>query len=50
MDEHDCELNVDLESERVVTTLLDGIPGAYETAQLGLEQVEEGKTIPLDDL
>jgi hypothetical protein len=30
--------------------LLDGIPGAYAAAQLGLKQVKEGKTIPLGDL
>jgi hypothetical protein len=35
---------------RIVTALLDGIPGAYEDAQLGLQQVAEGKTIPLDAL
>jgi hypothetical protein len=35
---------------RTVTALLDGIPGAYEDAQLGLQQVAEGKTIPLDAL
>jgi len=35
---------------RNVVVLLDGIPGAYELAQLGLRQVAEGKTIPLDAL
>jgi hypothetical protein len=30
--------------------LLDGIPGAYEDAMLGLEQAREGKMIPLDEL
>ncbi len=35
---------------RTITALLDGIPGAYESAQLGLQQVTEGKTIPLDEL
>jgi hypothetical protein len=35
---------------RTVTALLDGIPGAYERAQLGLRQGKEGKTVPLDDL
>jgi hypothetical protein len=35
---------------RTITALLDGIPGAYERAQLGLKQVAEGKTIPLDAL
>ncbi len=35
---------------RSVTALLDGIPGAYEDARLGLEQAREGKTIALDEL
>src|ERR1700685_287813 len=35
---------------RTITALLDGIPGAYEDAQLGLQQVTEGKTVPLDAL
>ena len=35
---------------RDVVALLDGIPGAYERAQLGLEQARTGKTILLDDL
>ena len=35
---------------RTVTALLDGIPGAFEEAQLGLQQVREGKTVPLDAL
>jgi len=35
---------------RDVVALLDGIPGAYERAQLGLEQAHTGQTIPLDDL
>lgn len=35
---------------RTITALLDGIPGAYESAQLGLKQAAEGKTIPLDAL
>jgi len=35
---------------RDVTALLDGIPGAYERAQLGLEQGRRGETIPLEDL
>lgn len=33
-----------------VTELLDGIPGAYERAQLGAEQARRGKTIPIDEL
>jgi hypothetical protein len=33
-----------------VTELLNGIPGAYEAAQRGLQQAREGKTISLDEL
>jgi hypothetical protein len=35
---------------RNVVDLLDGIPGAYQRAQLGLEQAKAGKTVPLDEL
>ena len=35
---------------RTITALLDGIPGAFEEAQLGLKQGREGKTVPLDAL
>jgi predicted transcriptional regulator len=35
---------------RNVVELLDAIPGAYERAQLGLQQAKSGKTIPLDGL
>lgn len=35
---------------RDVATLLDGVPGAYERAQLGLEQARRGETISLEDL
>ena len=35
---------------RTITALLDGIPGAVEEAQLGLQQGREGKTVPLDAL
>lgn len=35
---------------RNVVDLLDGIPGAYERAQLGLEQAKAGKTVSLDQL
>ncbi len=35
---------------RNVTALLDGIPGAYERAQLGLEQADAGLGVPLDEL
>jgi predicted transcriptional regulator len=33
-----------------VVELLDGIPDAYERAQLGLRQAQTGQTVPLDDL
>jgi len=35
---------------RHVVELLDGIPGAFERAQLGLEQASSGQTVSLDDL
>jgi hypothetical protein len=35
---------------RNVAQLLDGIDGAYERAQLGLEQARTGRTVPLDAL
>jgi hypothetical protein len=35
---------------RTITALLDGIPGAYEDAVLGLKQAEAGETISLDEL
>ncbi len=35
---------------RDVATLLDGIPGAYERAQLALDQGRRGETVPLEDL
>lgn len=35
---------------RDVTSVLDGIPGAYERAQLSLERARRGETISLDDL
>jgi hypothetical protein len=35
---------------RNVVELLDAIPGAYERAQLGLEQGKAGKTTSLDEL
>ena len=33
-----------------VAVLLDGIDGAFERAQLGVEQASAGDTIPLDEL
>ncbi len=35
---------------RNVTALLDGVPGAYERAQLGLEQAKAGLGVPLEEL
>lgn len=35
---------------RSVTALLDGIDGAFERAQLGLEQARAGLGTPLEDL
>ncbi len=35
---------------RNVVELLDGIPGAYERAQLGLRQARVGQTVSLDQL
>jgi len=40
---------VDVDARHVVE-LLDGIPGAYEQAQLGLEQAQAGQAVSLDDL
>jgi hypothetical protein len=34
---------------RHIAELLDGIPGAYERAQLGLEQARAGVGTPLDE-
>ena len=35
---------------RDVGALLDGIPGAYDRAQLGLKQATAGETVALDEL
>ena len=35
---------------RHVVELLEGIPGAFEDAQLGLEQARSSRTLPLDEL
>ena len=35
---------------RHLVELLDGIPGAYERAQLGLEHARSNKTIQLEEL
>ena len=41
--------NVDPDARNVVE-LLDGIPGALERAQIGLEQARAGETVSLDEL
>jgi hypothetical protein len=33
-----------------VVSILDGIDGAWERAQLGIRQAESGETFPLDEL
>jgi hypothetical protein len=33
-----------------VTALLDAIPGAYERAQLGLQEAQAGRVVRLEDL
>jgi hypothetical protein len=33
-----------------IVDLLDAIPGAYERAQQGLGEIQEGQGIPLDEL
>jgi hypothetical protein len=43
LDEADAE-------PRHVTELLDGIPGAYERARVGLEHTRVGRKVALDDL
>lgn len=35
---------------RHVVELLDRVPGAFERAQLGLEQAQSGRTVRLEDL
>jgi len=35
---------------RTVVDILDGIPGAFERAERGIEQIRAGKGIPLDEL
>jgi hypothetical protein len=35
---------------RNIVDLLDGMPGAYERAQLGLRQAKASQTVPLDEL
>lgn len=39
----------DLDARHVVE-LLDGIPGAWDRIELGLEDARAGRTIPLDEL
>ena len=35
---------------RSIVEILDGIPGAFERAELGVEQIRAGEGISLDDL
>ena len=35
---------------RTVVEILEGIPGAYDRAQRGLEDARSGKTVALEDL
>jgi hypothetical protein len=35
---------------RNVAAVLDGIPGAYERARLGIERGQQGEAVTLDDL
>ena len=35
---------------RLIRDALDTIPGAFESAQIGLEQARRGETVPLDQL
>lgn len=39
----------DIDADTVVE-ILDGIPGAFERAELGLEQIRAGHGVPLDQL
>lgn len=39
----------DVDASNIVQ-ILEGIPGAFERAQLGLEQAGSGRTSPLDEL
>jgi hypothetical protein len=41
--------DADMDARNVVE-LLDGIPGAFERARLGLAQARSGQTIPLGEL
>ena len=35
---------------RSIVEILDGIPGAFERAELGIEQMREGRGIPVERL
>jgi hypothetical protein len=35
---------------RTVVEILDGIPGAFDRAQRGLEEARSGKTVAIEDL
>jgi hypothetical protein len=40
--------DVDVDADNIVE-VLDGIPGAWERIDVGLEQARTGKTIPFDE-
>jgi hypothetical protein len=42
-------VDADIDADNIVQ-MLDGIPGAFERAQLGRRQAGSGQTIPLDEL
>ena len=35
---------------RGIVEILDGIPGAFERAELGIDEIRAGKGVPLDEL
>jgi hypothetical protein len=39
----------DIDAHSVVE-ILDGIPGAFERAELGLEEIRAGRGVPLDEV
>jgi hypothetical protein len=41
--------DADIEARRIVE-LLDGIPGAWERIEQGIEDAQSGRTIPLEQL
>lgn len=49
MTEQDRPTGDDLDSSRV-TEILDGITGAWKSAETSIEQIRNGDTIPLSEL